>query len=505
MVSILGPLGLAASLIVAAVFAAAGVAKLADPAGTRTTVREFGAPASLVRLLALGLPLAELTVAALLVPGPTRTIGSAGGLGLLIVFSAAIAVRLARGNAPDCHCFGQLHSAPVSWKTLARNGVLAALVGMALTAGLAGDTPSAVAWIGSLDSTGVLALGLAVALVALAIAGVMAFLSLLRSYGTVLLRLDQFERRLAAAGLGGDEEQEDAPEIGHAPGTTAPAFVVADTHGDAISLTDLLAPGLPLLLLFTSPTCGPCKALLPDVATWQNEYADRLTIAIANGGNREASLAEAQEHGLERVLVDHNLAVHEAYQAGGTPSAVLIGSDGMIASYVTAGAGSIKRLLDRSLAGVGDDEERVLPVGSSVPELVLPVLDGEPVDLARLGDATLMVFWNPGCGFCSSMRDDLLAWEKHTPAGAPRLLIVSSGDEASVRAEGFSSTVALDPDFSAGAAFGAGGTPMAILVDGKGRIASRLAAGAEAVFALAGGRGRVESGTGVPVAASAKP
>src|ERR1019366_855875 len=67
----------------------------------RTAVREFGAPASLVGVLARGLPLAELAVAALLFYGPTRTVGGAGALGLLVVFSAAIAVRLAHGNAPD--------------------------------------------------------------------------------------------------------------------------------------------------------------------------------------------------------------------------------------------------------------------------------------------------------------------------------------------------------------------------------------------------------------------
>jgi thiol-disulfide isomerase/thioredoxin len=503
MVSNLGPIGLTASLIVAAVFVVSAVAKLADRVGTRTAVREFGAPASLVRFLAIVLPLAELTVAALLIHAATRTVGGAGALGLLVVFSAAISVRLARGDAPDCHCFGQLHSAPVSWKTLARNGMLAVLAGTALTAGLAGDTPSAVAWIGNLDTTAVLALVTAVTAVALA-AGVMAFLSLLRSYGRVLLRLDEFERRLAAAGLGDEEEQVGLPELGQAPGTTAPAFVVAGTDGAAVSLTDLLAPGLPLLLLFTSPSCGPCKALLPDVAAWQDEHADRLTIAIVNSGDREASIAEAQENGLERVIADHDLAVYEAYQASGTPSAVLVASDGTIASYVAAGADSVRQLLDRALAGQGKREEQALPVGSSAPEFILPVLDGEPVNLARVGEETLILFWNPGCGFCSSMRDDLLAWEQHTPVGAPRLLIVSSGDEPSVRAEGFSSTVALDPDFSVGAAFGAGGTPMAILVDSQGRTASPLAAGAEAVFALAGGRGRVDSGPGVPVAVSAK-
>jgi thiol-disulfide isomerase/thioredoxin len=380
----------------------------------------------------------------------------------------------------------------VSWKTLARNGVLAVLAGSALTAGLSGRTPSAVSWIGNLGGTSVLVPILVVTLLVFAAAGVMGFLSLLRSYGRVLLRVDDLERRLTAAGVGGGEILSTQTGLGHAPGTVAPAFTATDTNESVVSLSDLLAPRLPLLLLFTSPECGPCKVLLPEIAAWQQEHGYRLTIAIANGGNRQESIVEARNHGLERVLEDGDLAIYKSYEGAGTPGAVLIAPNGTIASYLAVGSDSIRQLLDTALAGRGDNEEPVLPVGSLLPSLILPGLNGEPVDIAGIREKTLMLFWNPDCGFCRSMGDDLRAWERHKPASAPRLVIISSGDEASVRAEGFLSTVTLDPDFSAGVPFGAGGTPMAILVDNEGRIASQLGAGAEAVFALAGGRSPVD-------------
>lgn len=484
----LGALGLVAALLLAGVFVTAGIAKLADRPGTRKAIEEFGAPRALAGPLTFALPLAEFTVAGLLVVAPTRAIGGVGALVLLGLFSGAIAVGLAQGRTPDCHCFGQLHSAPASWKTLVRNGVLAVLAAVALTAGVVGDTPSAVAWIGELSGAALLALVVSVAAAGLATAGVFAFLSLLRSYGTVLVRLDGIEQRLTAAGIDAEAEYEAPPEIGLEPGTTAPAFVAAATDGTNVSLDDLLAPALPLLLLFTSPTCGPCQALLPDVAAWQSEHADRLTIAIANGGDARTSLAEAEAHGLEHVLSDQDLAVYEAYHAAGTPSAVLVAPDGTIASHVAPGTDWIEQLLARAL-GQDEDGAEGLPVGSPVPELVVPGLDGEPISFSALaGEETLVLFWNPDCGYCNSMRDEVLAWEQDTPAGAPRLLIVSSGDEASTRAESFSSTVALDPDFAAGSAFEAGGTPMAVLLDRDGRIASPLVAGAEGVFALAGRR-----------------
>ena len=42
-------------------------------------------------------------------------------------------------------------------------------------------------------------------------------------------------------------------------------------------------------------------------------------------------------------------------------------------------------------------------------------------------------------------------------------------------------------------AFGANGTPMAVLIDARGRIASPIAAGAQQVFDLANSRGRTGS------------
>jgi hypothetical protein len=65
------------------------------------------------------------------------------------------------------------------------------------------------------------------------------------------------------------------------------------------------------------------------------------------------------------------------------------------------------------------------------------------------------------------------------------LVLVSTGDEASIRAEGFEVPVLLDPDFALAGALGIGGTPMAVLVDAESRVASALAAGPEAVLALA--------------------
>src|SRR5688572_10702333 len=121
---------LVARVLLAGVFGVAGLAKLADRPGSRQALIDFGLPATLVRSLGLLLPLAELAVAAALLPLTTAWWGALGALALLLVFGVGIAGNLARGRRPACHCFGQLHSAPAGRATLLRNGVLAVLAGV---------------------------------------------------------------------------------------------------------------------------------------------------------------------------------------------------------------------------------------------------------------------------------------------------------------------------------------------------------------------------------------
>ena len=455
-------LGIVIGVLLAAVFSAAALGKLTDLAGTRDGLAGFGLPSSLVAPVALALPAAELAFAVLLLFGGTRVAGAAGALGLLAVFSVAIVANLARGRTPDCHCFGRLHSAPAGWGTVARNVVLGACATALLAAASSAPGPDAFAWVGKLGLAELLALAAVLAAVGLAAAGGAAFLSLMRSHGRLLVEVDTLRRSLEAAGIDVTPEQT-LVELGRDPGTPAPDFAAETATGQRISLAELLEPGLPLLLTFTSPGCGPCAALLPVLSGWQDEHASAFSFATISADS----------------------AVYEAYQVTGTPSAVLISADGQIASYLAAGAEAIEQLLDSALRGERETDGPL--IGAPAPSFDLRDLDGRAVALADpAGRDTLVLFWNPGCGYCNAMRSDLLEWEQNASSDAPRLLVVSSGDPEQSRADGFRSIVALDADYAAGEAFGAAGTPMAVLIDGDRRIASGLVTGAAAVLALAG-------------------
>jgi uncharacterized membrane protein YphA (DoxX/SURF4 family) len=126
---------LLARLLLAGVFVVAGAAKLADREGSRRSAVDFGVPAPLAGAFTTLLPVAELAVAAALIPAATAWWGAAGALTLLLLFGGGIAANLARGRRPECHCFGQLHSEPATWKMPARNGGLAAVAGFVVWRG----------------------------------------------------------------------------------------------------------------------------------------------------------------------------------------------------------------------------------------------------------------------------------------------------------------------------------------------------------------------------------
>ena len=521
-------------LLLAAVFAVAGVAKLSDPKGSRQAIIDFGVPTGLASPLGILLPLAELVCAVALIPSATAWWGAVGTLALVLLFVAGIGINLARGRKPECRCFGQLHSAPAGWKTLARNGVLTALAGILVWQGWNGDVgPSAVGWIGTLSTVQLpLLLGLlgallgALVLLGLLIAQWWLLLHLLRQNGRLLVRLEALEGRTASGGVAAPSHNGVAaaapPAEGLPVGEHAPTFALEGLHGENLTLESLRSSGKPLMLLFTDPNCGPCTAMLPEIGRWQVEHAEKLTLSLISRGDSEENKTEASEHGLSNVLVQRDWEVCEAYEVKGTPSAVLIDPDGKVASPVAGGAEGIKGLLSHAVGdraqlpmqpqgqlqgepqgqpcpncgkvhpydhGTGQQAERIRPkVGEPAPKVRLADLEGNEVSLQEdfRGQETLVLFWNPGCGFCQRMLPDLKEWERNHPEGAPRLLVVSAGTEQVNRKQGFStSTLVLDHQFAAGRAFGASGTPNGVLVDAEGKIASEVAQGAPAVLELA--------------------
>jgi hypothetical protein len=121
-------LGYTAALVLAAVFARAGAAKLGTRGATETTFTALGLP----RSAAVAVPLAELALAVALVVAPGW--GAVLALALLAGFTTFLARAVRAGVRVGCNCFGSARRAPVSWVELARNAWLAAAGVVALSA-----------------------------------------------------------------------------------------------------------------------------------------------------------------------------------------------------------------------------------------------------------------------------------------------------------------------------------------------------------------------------------
>ena len=315
--------------LLAAVFLVAAFGKFFDLTGARQALEEFGVPGRAARLGAVALPVAELTVGVALLIRPSARWGAAAAVLLLTVLIAGIAHAMSQGRAPDCHCFGQIHSEPAGRSTLIRNAVFAAAAVFVL---IQGSGPSVNRGVGSLNGT-------QLALVATSI--------LAAAFALAVAQLWSDRRRL---------ERDLARAIastatpGLARGTRAPDFVLTPVRGGAGSLSELMRVTRPSVFVFVSTRCGPCLEMLPALARWQESLTDSVTLAAIFSGEAEEIERLCQENELSRVLAQEADETFTAYALRATPSAVLIDANGVIAGAPAEGVPAIEALIRSAVA-----------------------------------------------------------------------------------------------------------------------------------------------------------
>jgi peroxiredoxin/uncharacterized membrane protein YphA (DoxX/SURF4 family) len=476
------PIILLGRALLGGVFLVAGLSKLKDRAGSRQSFVDFGLPLGLAKPFGILLPICEVIVAIGLLPASFAWISAIGALVLLALFILGISVALMQGKKPDCHCFGQIHSKPIGWDLVGRNAALATIAGLVIQAGPRQPSFSS-ALIAASNQTlgGTVLVVLALATLVLLLFQSWLIFQLIRQGGRVLLRLDALEKQ-----IGGVAAPEAGTPKGLPVGETAPAFELPDLQGDSVSLDQLLGEGKSVLLLFTHPGCGPCNALLPEAAGWQRDAADDFRIVLVSQGSRDENFAKMREYGLKTVLLQREHELSDLYDALGTPSAVLVRPDGTIGSLVATGADAIRALvsntINESIAGLFADP---LQEGALAPPLVYPDLDGKMFNLSQLrGRPAILLFWNPGCGFCQQMTEDLKVWERQAAKAGTQVLVISTGTVEVNAKQGIRSRILLDQTFSAGKAFGASGTPSGVLLDERSGIASKVAVGRQEILDL---------------------
>lgn len=499
---------LMARLFLASVFAIAGIAKTADPAGGRKAMIGFGVSEKLATPLGRFLPIVEICVALSLIPLGTAWLGAVAALPLMLIFVVAIGVSLLRGRTPECNCFGQLHSTPVSWSMFARNLALAGVAALIVVGGKKDPGLSVLGWIGDLKTVEMLNLLVSCIAVGLLVTAVMYLRRVLNQQARVLERIDSLEKLIEEYAPPPVEHGEMVPPLEGLPvGAPAPEFSLFSIGGEEVTLEGLLALGKSVLLLFVSPNCSPCETVLADVEGWERDYSDRLTIAVLSKGSSQENQDRVLKYAPRHLLLLGESDAAERYQSKWTPAALLIRRPGRIASQNAYGDQEIRALVANAItasevtaedgSGAAWNGHRLqikvgtsaLKVGDPAPAFSISDLHGNVVHIQDLlGRDTLLLFWDPGCPFCQAMSADLMRWEENPPKGAPQLVFVASGDaqRAKAASENYKSRFLHDSDSQLGPLLGTRSTPSAVLIDREGRIASSVATGSTNVLALAG-------------------
>ena len=345
--------------LVFGVFALAGFSKLQDASAVAQSLVDFGVPQAASRQVARWLPWLELALATALLLPRLAWLAAAVAVLLLGCFTVAVSVALLRGQRPSCNCFGQVRSRPISTATAVRDLLFTACAAVLVWAGADALAP------GLLAIT-VLGLGQAQASnLVMAVLGVLVaiqfwlLLHLTRQHGRVLLKIDNLELKLQGLGVPATGQL----LSGQVPprGSAAPVFVAPTLSGRQISLQSQLAERKPLLLLFVSADCAPCRDLIAELPAWL-QRAGRDKLLVISSGSIDANRGKFNDLQADQVLLQTGFEVNALYGVIATPSALRLNADGHIDSDLAIGSDAIKQLL-----GVSADPQPVANLHGLTP------------------------------------------------------------------------------------------------------------------------------------------
>jgi len=230
-------------------------------------------------------------------------------------------VRAVRRPEPaDCGCFGAIGDSRVTGVTVWRNALLVVTAALAVLAGVrdvslirSGLDGSVWAWVAAC------ALAVAVA---------------------VLVAWRPGDGTSAAAGAAAEASLPQVDDDGEYVRHPVPRAAVLTEKGD-LELVDRLTAHAAYLLVFLNPGCGPCGRIGPDLEEWERDL-DPIRVRAVLGG--APYLLQWYEYLRGRVWFDPHALARDAFDLA-TPSAVLIGADGLLAGGPVSGEEAIREFV----------------------------------------------------------------------------------------------------------------------------------------------------------------
>lgn len=113
-------------------------------------------------------------------------------------------------------------------------------------------------------------------------------------------------------------------------GELAPSLPLDGLNGERLTIGGPRADGRSLLVLFVSPTCPVCKALLPVLKSSRKAESSWLDIVLASDGDLAEQRAYVSEQGLETFPYVVSSPLGVSYQVSRLPYAVIVDHEGVL-------------------------------------------------------------------------------------------------------------------------------------------------------------------------------
>ncbi|WP_330476611.1 MauE/DoxX family redox-associated membrane protein [Terrabacter sp. C0L_2] len=314
-----------APVVLAVVLVVSAVGKLRAPSASAEAFRDLRVPAALSgSLVVQALPWVEIALALGLVALGGLP-GAAAAVATLVLFAAylVLVVRaLGFDEDVECACFGEFAPGRISRRTVVRNAWLVALAAV----GVAAQSPSVLTRI----ADGLLPWWWLAGAVAAAI--------------TTWLVVGG-----SSAAVPTVEPTAYADEEGDYVRYRTPALPIMLGDGSTSTLRALSAER-PQLLLYVSDWCSSCHDVVEAVPRWRELLGPvdvRLVLADAPSETALTSADEPQSlHDTERLL-------NESFGMRRTPSAILLGADGLLAGGPVVGHDDVLEFVEAIAVELG--------------------------------------------------------------------------------------------------------------------------------------------------------
>lgn len=325
--------GLAAPLVLAFILALSGVAKLRSPRAAADSFVSLRMPVWLSNSLAPKLlPWGELVLAAalLVLPGVGSILATVLTLILMLVYLVVIVRALGFDEAVECGCFGELGLGDVDQRTAWRNAILVAFGVLAVVAAILDNRSPVQRWwqAEAADWGWLLVTALVVVLAVLVIGGP--------------ARPPSDE---SAVGTGQELDYLRQP---------TPFAEVVTADGQTVMVRDL-ARQQALLLLFVNNYCGPCLRVTARIDEWREALGPAVGVYAVYTADGPHNLDQADPRvaaAAPTALYDPQRHLAQLIEAHGSPSAVLLGVDDMLAGGPVRGEDAVVEFVGEVIAEI---------------------------------------------------------------------------------------------------------------------------------------------------------